>query len=496
MEAQQGPSACADAVLQPEDVFDESVVEGPRRGLQKQLPAGPVGSASPSSGPPSSATGSFTEPDGSDAGEPSLLDERRRRIWVHGPRPEYKKYGQRYNLPARVCSFLRPGLDVVILPGAHDLTREFWAFASAELGLEAWQAVFTEGGRYNLDDDVSNNDALVEALSSLVAGSGAWTLVPYCPTDNFNRWASTLMQVNADVRVYGESLEWVEKYGHKGCLHRHVRNLDVPSVVEQVCGSNVVVAKGYTCSTIEHLLEAYRLLECERVVIKPVFGAAGEGILFLKTEQELREYTFPMGDVCLEEHLDLDLAVDGICLSPALHYNEMNLLGNECVDQIMNGVSYLGWRKSEVPESFQAKAREGLLAFMRATCPRGPGGVDFLSVKGQPILSDLNTGRFNGAHTPKMFREMYAPGASFYCWKGRTPENLTVHEFWKLLEEEGLAFHPNKSTEGVWPLLYLRGRSFMFVALSKEYEDCASMRTRTDAILERASEQLKAPPST
>jgi hypothetical protein len=52
-----------------------------------------------------------------------------------------------------------------------------------------------------------------------------------------------------------------------------------------------------------------------------------------------------MGSVCLEEFLDLDLAPDGICLSPALHYNEGSLLGDECVDQIMHGTSYVGWRR-------------------------------------------------------------------------------------------------------------------------------------------------------
>lgn len=34
---------------------------------------------------------------------------------------------------------------------------------------------------------------------------------------------------------------------------------------------------------------------------------------------------------------------------------------------------------------------------------KGPGGYDFLSVNGQPLLSDINTGRFNGAHQPKLF---------------------------------------------------------------------------------------------
>jgi len=68
------------------------------------------------------------------------------------------------------------------------------------------------------------------------------------------------------------------------------------------------VAAGYTCSTVAELLEAYRLLDCPEVVIKPVYGAAGEGIEFVSSAERLANYDFPMGDVCLEEMLDLDRA--------------------------------------------------------------------------------------------------------------------------------------------------------------------------------------------
>jgi hypothetical protein len=63
-------------------------------------------------------------------------------------------------------------------------------------------------------------------------------------------------------------------------------------------------------------------------VIKPVFGAAGEGILFLNSVEQLKMYDFPMGEVCLEEFLDLDKAEDGLVLSPAMHYNEGALLAS------------------------------------------------------------------------------------------------------------------------------------------------------------------------
>jgi len=352
----------------------------------------------------------------------SVLGEERRRVWVHGPRPEYKKNSQRFNLPSRIIGLLRPNLDIVILPGAHEPTREFWEFSRAVLGLAEWQAVFTSGSIYNMDDDV--DDEMVERLRAIIKESGCgWTMVPYCVTPNFNRWASKLSSL--DVETFGELLEWVDMYGHKGALHRHVRQLDVPSLVETI-DPNILVARGYTCSAVDDLLLAYNLLDCQRVVVKPIYGAAGEGILFMSSEAELRGYTFPMGDVCLEEHLNLDLAPDGIVLSPAMHYNEGDFVGDDLIDQIMKGTSYMGWRKSIVSAEFHTAARQCLRKFMDYTDPKGPGGVDFLSVDGRPFLSDLNTGRFNGCHGPKLFRLMYAPTSDLFVWKGRAPATLTA----------------------------------------------------------------------
>lgn len=37
-----------------------------------------------------------------------------------------------------------------------------------------------------------------------------------------------------------------------------------------------------------------------------------------------------------------------------------------------------------------------------------------LAVGGKPVLTDVNTGRFNGAHSPKLFMELYAPEVCIY----------------------------------------------------------------------------------
>jgi hypothetical protein len=204
-----------------------------------------------------------------------------------------------------------------------------------------------------MDHDMSD-DVLSKLRSACQKDGQKWTFVPYMVTSQFESWATRLADLN--LAVFGEELAWVNKYGSKGILHRHIQRLDEKSLIEEIDPS-IRVARGYGCSTCDDLVEAWRLLECKQVVIKPVFGAAGEGILFINNVEQLRMYDFPMGEVCLEEFLDLDKSEkDGLVLSPAIHYNEGVLLGKDLVDQIMVGTSYMGWRKSEVPKAFEKTA--------------------------------------------------------------------------------------------------------------------------------------------
>ena len=97
-------------------------------------------------------------------------------------------------------------------------------------------------------------------------------------------------------------------------------------------------ARGYGCSTTEDLVGAYRLLGCKQVVVKPDFGAAGEGILFLDSEEQLRMYDFPMGNVSLEEFLDLDKSADGLILSPAMVSRIALTVSDPVIETALNAV--------------------------------------------------------------------------------------------------------------------------------------------------------------
>ena len=38
--------------------------------------------------------------------------------------------------------------------------------------------------------------------------------------------------------AFGESEDWIGKYGHKGTFHRHMSNLNIPAIMEDVSQSS------------------------------------------------------------------------------------------------------------------------------------------------------------------------------------------------------------------------------------------------------------------
>ena len=311
----------------------------------------------------------------------------------------------------RFLSVLRPK-DVMILPGNHEPTQEFVNFMLPLLGLSSEQIIWTTGEHFALDEDI--NESIQNQLRSIILSSTSsifgskWVFVPYSATKSFSRWSSIISEEfpmtspfvsneddskrnkcnheenndnkiiptkKATLEVFGESEEWNEKYGHKGILHRHMSDLSKKAVIEEIDENykkSTTVPKGYQCSNVRHLLEAYILLQKEtnsiKAVIKPIFGTAGFGIIFIDSIKELKEYAFPMGDVLLEEMLNLDFTDDGLVISPAVHYIGEKIFGGKLVDQLMRNTTYLGWRESKANIEFQnivLDMTEKLIAFTK-----------------------------------------------------------------------------------------------------------------------------------
>ena len=281
--------------------------------------------------------------------------------------------------------------DIMILPGNHEPTREFVKFILPILGLAENQIIWTSGENFALDEDINENiqkiiqQTIKKSVSDYYGCN--WVLVPYSATKYFLHWSSVLSQEfpydhNSCVKnmsqptleVFGESEEWIEKYGHKGILHRHMSNLNIPAIIEDIDENlkNFGVPKGYQCSNNTELLGAYNLLKTQtssnKAVIKPIYGTAGYGIIFIDTENEILNYDFPMGEVLLEEMLNLDYTDDGLVISPAVHYFSEEIFGGKLVDQLMRNTTYLGWRESKANIEFQnvvMGVTEKLISYMK-----------------------------------------------------------------------------------------------------------------------------------
>lgn len=272
-----------------------------------------------------------------------------RRVWCQSPLPHYTLETQRYVQPARCIPLVRPGRDLIVLPGNHQPTRQMWEFNKTILGLDDAQAIWTGGARYNMDQDMCAL-TLSELKRRITAQTRdckdcRWLLVPYAPQPEFVRWAAPLIIElqggGIQVTVFGETPEWLHKYGDKGLLHRHMDRLDEPSAIEKI-DPDIVVPRGYVCETVEHLLAARELLGDTECCIKPLAGATGVGIVLQPTLEFLQSYEFPLGPVNVEEFLKLDVDEEGEAISPAVHYLGSEMVGDYMLDQIMDGCAYTG----------------------------------------------------------------------------------------------------------------------------------------------------------
>jgi hypothetical protein len=369
---------------------------------------------------------------------------------------------EKYWIPVRPVSLLRPGVDIVILP-RHDAVEEFFQFCVTALRLKRWQVLWTSGKSFLLDKDIKR-----ELLPSLekIATAGSVTLVPYSVTSRFLEWGNDISHF-----VIGDGKEWAKKFGGKAILHppaKGKKGLTLPAQLLEVS-----VPRGYFCKSTEDLLEAYFQLKqagVKDVMIKPIKGSMGSGIEILWDLNNLFNYSFPNGPVVLEEMVHADRDPAGNVVSSSVQYMGDQLFPG-VTDQILQGLTHTGDRlPSMASPAFQAELYEAAVRVHKWLGPQGPGGLDFLSVDGHPLLIDPNLGSFTETHPFRIFHQRYSPAA---CGKGIKifpSASQSIDDLWSKLEGKGIAFHPGKDENGVFPLGYLKGWIGMLAVFAKTHK--------------------------
>lgn len=401
-----------------------------------------------------------------------------RLLFCQGPKPEHftdPEWEDKYYISARVLGLVRPGIDVIVLPGDNAEVRSFANFIARVIGLEGWQILYTTGQNYLLDADIGYE--LILTISKLFAEhSGQWLLAPYCGNAAFNYWASRYFP---NISVLADDEEWADRMADKGILHPNAiperRNVLMPYIGHL---AQAVTPRGYTCDSKDELLLGAEMLHkagIERLILKPRFTSAGFGTFF-PTQAELEAYNFPEGGVVLEEVLNFQ----GVS---SIQFYGTKLL--PCpTDQLVRGAVFDGnIVPSRQPIEFQRQLMQAAQSVLDYIQPKGLGAFDFLDVDGVPYLVDPNLGRWTGGWISRWFHQIHAAWMVYQAWKIHPPSELSVDKYWKRLVSAGVAFIPGSNKPGVFPLCFLSGMWSMLIAFGHNHEELPSLVSEAERLL-------------
>jgi len=405
------------------------------------------------------------------------------------------------NATERACrplTLLRPNKDLIILPMGSTIVQDLWAWACDTLGYELWQAIWVpfdfEGLPWSKPKRYKMYKLVIHALQTMPlvtasgsggaggaggAGAGERPEVILVP---FHKPKAMLdMCEAAGIKVFGDLAEGLIR---KDMLHPRPdpelkEKSPLPNTLLHPVSREplpIRVPRGFTCFNKDELrwgFEAMHAAGC-RIVVKPSWESAGHGIDLNFTREKMEEYHWKesLGPVGLEEYIDADKKSDGSLLLPVIHCLARSQFG-DIVEQLITGTtSYNGTASPcRVEDTTRGKVAAAITLLADTLDFQGFWGVDFLLVKGEPILIDLNTGRPNGGHVPKIFAARFAPGKPFYFFKVReTPAGTRIATIYKRLIEKGLAF--NKVTRRGLALMHcLPGGLSSFLAVGDDDAD-------------------------
>lgn len=432
--------------------------------------------------------------------------ERRNIIIAHSSLAEYEFDGDdldKYYLPARglaeAPAFSRRGQrSTVIVPQSDQIRQlaDFYRHTILDKG-SVLDLIETPDSQYLMDRDIFESEEVMREILQ-INRSGMTEIYPYAITDEFMQWAKILIDdgsvVVGDKKRYLDPKWW----GHKGGLHRWISSLDQPSFAEE---SGLPVAEGYVARNQEEILQACNLLGTHGVMLKPYILSGGFDMQACRSKEDVESYRIPlmptsMGGpqelmpVAVEELLDIDVDSNGENVY-SMQFTGNKVLGKLTRQLVHGGTHWIGNQEpSGATGGFEREAEIIVRRFLSYAKPNGPGGVDIASVRGKPVVLEINGGRPTGAHNPKNFKLAYAPSAVATVFEKEDRADMLaidVETAWdrlkgKIYNNRPLAF--SKETQvGVYPLVWLEGMWAMLIAFGESPEISRAMLEESKTLL-------------
>lgn len=372
--------------------------------------------------------------------------------------------------PLTALSALRPGIDIAIVPDG-ELEQAAATFYRQILGLESWQIQFAPGGFRTLETSVCGD---MEARIYELARNGSFVLVTSYVHD-----AAEWLAERIQVPLYGDSWRWRKQYG-KVALHSHIDPSKQHSpALDQLDG--LTIPKGYVADTRAELMNAFSALVSAgntKLVLKPAFADAGEGIIYLTKHdrRQIEEYDFKFGPAILEERIALayDRELGGH-VSPSIHW--AGPFTGLPTSQMVEDTEYKGMcYPARLVEPLYVQAISMVRAYVEFSKPKGFGGVDFICDRDQRLfLCDVNNGRCTEAIPPLLFASQYGvTDQQVLLTRKYCPED-SIWALWSRLEAAGSAWHPGQSSGGVFPLMHLEEKTGMLVAQAPTVQEARAL---------------------
>jgi hypothetical protein len=187
------------------------------------------------------------------------------------------------------------------------------------------------------------------------------------------------------------------KFPYKSCLYKTINNILPDFYID----NNIKTVKGFYCRNKEELLLSYYELKkhnINNILIKPVTSTSGNNIIDVNNINTIEDYNFDYGYVNLEEKIILNNKF------PVLHF----IGKKDCLDlseQIVINNSYSGVTNIiSFNNEFDNEINNIKKILIDKFQLNGFWGVDFLVSKNNELyLNDINCGRLNGSHFPKIY---------------------------------------------------------------------------------------------